>query len=253
MRYAIISDIHANPEAFKVVLADARQQKADRVICLGDITGYGYDAVESYALAKENCDVLLLGNHDAACARVCAENMICANPNYNIDRAEREELGRDTLAEIRSLPYTFSNRHFACAHGDFIVPQNFGYILSANDARHNFRACNMDLMFIGHTYEAKVWTMTANNELETSKVGKITLKAGCRYIVNVGSAGYPRHDFFSSYALFDSRARTVDLRRLDFDFPSYIAKMQKKGIALPFWLELLSQVYDELFKNAKNT
>ena len=41
MKYAIISDIHANPTAFKAVLADARRQKADRIVCLGDVTGFG--------------------------------------------------------------------------------------------------------------------------------------------------------------------------------------------------------------------
>ena len=81
MKYAIISDIHANPTAFKAVLADARRQKADRIVCLGDVTGYGYDAVESYMLAKENCDVWLLGNHDAACAGVDAETLIRNPPS----------------------------------------------------------------------------------------------------------------------------------------------------------------------------
>ena len=249
MKYAIISDIHANPTAFKAVLADARRQKADRIVCLGDVTGYGYDAVESYMLAKENCDVWLLGNHDAACAGVDADALIRGNPHYDLDIAERRELGRDRLAEIRALPYTFSNRHFACAHGDFRAPQDFDYILCADDARGNFCACERNLMFVGHTHEAKIWILVPDNEMETSGIGQIVLKTGYRYIVDVGSAGYPRHNLFSSYALYDSRAGTVDLRRIDFDFPDYIKAFKDKGIALPPWLDRLNEMSEALLRN----
>ena len=42
MRYAIVSDIHANIEAFDAVLADLAEH-ADGVLCLGDTVGYGAD------------------------------------------------------------------------------------------------------------------------------------------------------------------------------------------------------------------
>ncbi len=41
MKYAIIGDIHANPEAFEVVLKDAREQGCTHYCCVGDIVGYG--------------------------------------------------------------------------------------------------------------------------------------------------------------------------------------------------------------------
>ena len=40
MRIAIFGDIHANLEAFEVVLADAREQGCTSYICLGDVVGY---------------------------------------------------------------------------------------------------------------------------------------------------------------------------------------------------------------------
>ena len=40
MKYAIIADIHANLEAFQVVLADIKTQNATHIVCLGDIVGY---------------------------------------------------------------------------------------------------------------------------------------------------------------------------------------------------------------------
>ena len=248
MKYAIISDVHANPAAFRAVLEDAGRQKADKIICLGDVTGYGYDAVEAYGLVEKHCDVWLMGNHDAVCAGVESDVLVRMNPHYDFDIAERKELGRERLARMRELPYTFSNRRFACAHGDFTAPQDFGYILCADDAKGSFSACERSLMFVGHTHEAKIWALTPNGEMEISGIGKTELKSGYRYIVDVGSVGYPRHNLFSSYALYDSGAGTVDLRRIDFDVSAYIKAFKDRGIALPPWLERLSMMSEDMIQ-----
>ena len=41
MKYAIISDVHANPAALEKVLADAEQCGVEQVVCAGDMVGYG--------------------------------------------------------------------------------------------------------------------------------------------------------------------------------------------------------------------
>ena len=41
MRIAILSDIHANMDAFAAVLADVARRAVDRIVCLGDCVGYG--------------------------------------------------------------------------------------------------------------------------------------------------------------------------------------------------------------------
>jgi predicted phosphodiesterase len=66
MKIAIISDLHANEEALSAVLADIVSQKADEIICLGDIVGYGANPKECCALVQEKCSMILMGNHDAA-------------------------------------------------------------------------------------------------------------------------------------------------------------------------------------------
>src|SRR5262245_54317943 len=43
MRYLVISDIHANLEAFETVMAEARPLGYDKVLLLGDLVGYGAD------------------------------------------------------------------------------------------------------------------------------------------------------------------------------------------------------------------
>ena len=64
MKIGIISDIHGNYEALKVVLAELDRMSVSEVICLGDVVGY-------YAQVNECCDELraraipcVMGNHD---------------------------------------------------------------------------------------------------------------------------------------------------------------------------------------------
>ena len=106
----------------------------------------------------------------------------------------------------------------------------------------NFAATTADLMFVGHTHDAKIWILSPDGEMDITRSRKLELQPGFRYIVDVGSVGYPRNNFFSSYALFDSRTACLELRRLDFDFSDYVVKFAEKGIALPPWLERLRQM-----------
>ncbi|MDP6779895.1 MAG: metallophosphoesterase family protein, partial [Candidatus Latescibacteria bacterium] len=43
MRLAVFSDVHGNLEALQAVLASCRDAGADRLLCLGDLVGYGAD------------------------------------------------------------------------------------------------------------------------------------------------------------------------------------------------------------------
>lgn len=64
MKYALISDIHGNLEALEAVLHDIDQEKPDKILCLGDIIGYGSDPVKCLDLVNKHCDVVLIGNHE---------------------------------------------------------------------------------------------------------------------------------------------------------------------------------------------
>src|SRR3954468_5143852 len=63
-RVALVSDVHGNLPAFEAVLADIRSVGVDQIWNLGDLVGYGAQPDECVALAKETCDLCLIGNHD---------------------------------------------------------------------------------------------------------------------------------------------------------------------------------------------
>lgn len=251
MKYAVMSDVHANPAALATALADAEKQGCERFVLLGDITGYGYDAKTALELARERFDVILMGNHDSACAGLEPGWIMAACANYDIDRAQREELSAGELDWLRGLDCCAAERDVAFVHGDFIAPREWHYILTTEVAIRNFFAREERLLFCGHTHHAAIWEATAKGrfgpKLESRFRGSVdrprsvafNLGKGCRYIVNAGSVGYPRNDLCGTYAIYDSGKGRVEIRRLPFDFKSYIAEMARHGVEFPPWLRRL--------------
>src|SRR5437899_11993202 len=64
MQIAIISDVHANLEALRSVLADVRRRGIERVVCLGDVVGYNCFPHETLAVLREQRIPTVQGNHD---------------------------------------------------------------------------------------------------------------------------------------------------------------------------------------------
>ncbi len=66
MKVAVISDIHANRQAFEAVLDAIADSEASELWCLGDLVGYGADPDACVELARRHAAVCLAGNHDLA-------------------------------------------------------------------------------------------------------------------------------------------------------------------------------------------
>jgi len=66
MKVAVIADVHSNIQALEAVLDHIRSEKADLVVCAGDIVGYGANPNECCAMAREVCGFSVAGNHDVA-------------------------------------------------------------------------------------------------------------------------------------------------------------------------------------------
>lgn len=218
MIYAILSDIHANEIALSAVLADARHLGAERIICLGDVVGYGPEPEKSAVRIRECAAVTLAGNHDDAVAGRL-------DPSDFIDLAadavarHREALSPESLIWLKSLPYVFKGRSFACAHGDFTSPQTFEYVSDISEATANFAARPEQLLFVGHTHVPGIFLTGASGKVYALAPTDFTLEDGKRYIVNPGSVGYPRtdgHTCESTYVLYDDVERTVTFRHLPF-------------------------------------
>ena len=243
-----MSDVHANPRALETALADARRLGCGKFILLGDVTGYGYDPKGALEIVRKNFDVVLMGNHDSACTGLEPEWEVRLNHNYNLDRRARKQLSEEERAWLRGRDYLHEEEGFVCAHGDFTQPKAWGYIFYLEDAARNFLARTDGLMFCGHTHVAAIWERTVKGfcrpRLEkrfmrpTVKAESISfyLNPARRYIINVGSVGYPRNDLCSSYGIYDSTVQRLSIRRLPFDFKQYILALLDHKIQLPGWI-----------------
>ena len=228
MLYAIMSDVHANPSALEKALADAKEQGAEKVICLGDVVGYGPDPAEAVALCRESCDVVLMGNHDAAVAgSLRTDNFI----EFARDGVRRHvaELSSEDIAWLRGLPYMHKGRTFAGVHGT-LAEQIVGSLMRMAEIRRR-------LLFVGHTHHACGFVAGEGGRIRMFGPDKeLAMEPKARYIVNVGSVGYPRADLDITYVLYDTRAKKVTFRHLPFDFSRYVARLEAKRVTLPLWL-----------------
>ena len=64
MRFAILSDLHANLEATEAVLADARERECTDYVCLGDVVGYNANPRECVEIVQKLDCPVVKGNHD---------------------------------------------------------------------------------------------------------------------------------------------------------------------------------------------
>lgn len=236
MRYAVMSDIHANPWALERALADAREQGAEKFVCLGDVVGYGPDAVGAVELARSVFDVALMGNHDAATVGLISSWNFRPEAKAGFFR-HGIELGAEALSWLRGLPHVYRGELFAAAHGSLVNPEAFAYILREGDALAAFEAMDATpLLFVGHTHLSLAVERTGRRRVRVREADRLELSGKSAYIVNAGSVGYPRNEPESVYALYDSDQGTVVWRRLPFDYGNYVARMRAKRIELPGWL-----------------
>ncbi len=236
MRYAIISDIHANEDALRVVLTDARDERVDRIVCLGDVLGYGPDAVAALELIYREAHICLAGNHDDAASGRFPDEDFTEFALAAIKR-HRAALAQKALEWLKTLPYVCEMDGFACTHANFVKPEEFDYILEAADAKSSFDVREEQLLFAGHTHEPCVFVLGASGVAHKLEADDFVLEDGKRYIVNPGSVGYPRNgDCRSGYCIYDTAARTVYFRSLPFDLERYRKKMNGKGMDEAPWI-----------------
>lgn len=230
MRYGIISDIHGNLEALRAVLE--RLGDVDKLICPGDIVGYGPDPNECCSIVMSlECETVL-GNHDAA----VADRIGIQRFNRNAKLAAlwtRDVIDEGALNFLAHLPATCSREEFVLVHASLKNPLRFPYVSSAGSARECFEEMSDHaLCFIGHSHISEVYVQK-NESLDVDRLdfrrgGTLDLRREFRYIVNCGSVGQPRDgNPDASCGVYDSEADTVEIVRVPYDIAACQDKMRK--------------------------
>lgn len=250
MLTAVISDIHANAEALRAVLADIDSRGIERIICLGDIVGYGPDPLECVDMVRRRCAWSLMGNHDfgvlyeptnfnpgAEQAAYWTREQFDSEPDPAL-RAERYEfLGRLRVRVVETPPG--GTVPILAVHGsprrpinEYIFPDDA--LASPDKLEAIFERVDR-LCLVGHTHVPGVFT----NEPDfypPAELGEMTYTFADeeKAIINVGSVGQPRdHDPRASYVvLHPDRAQFV---RVEYNVDA-TAKKIKAIPSLHDWL-----------------
>jgi predicted phosphodiesterase len=250
MRYALISDIHANLPALRAVLAhiDARKD-VDAIYHLGDLTGYAPWPNEVVALLRERAIPGVAGNYDSTVATDYKHCGCRADTPRDEELSHlsfgwtRSHLTPETKKYLGSLPFRVDIRPFGghlsgptitLVHGN----QTLNTVYVTEDRPSSFLekmakdvgARAGDVICFGHTH--KPWQRTV---------------AGVQFI-NTGSVGRPKDgDWRACYVMLDvdqSGATAVFVRVpydvdqaanaiLESDLPNELAEVLKFGGTSP--------------------
>jgi predicted phosphodiesterase len=230
MRYALVSDIHANQQAWEAVLADTVKAGVDGIICLGDIVGYGPSPAQVLESVYEHSDMFLLGNHDAViCGRFDSD---CFNDEAReIIEWTGRQLNRSAVEFFNQVPMMILGDTFAFSHAEFAVPERFDYIYDPAEAMESFRAIEQQILFCGHTHFPGTIRLLPDGHPDYRKPANFRMEEGFRYLVNVGSVGDPRNgDVRASYVIYDLEEESVDFRNVPFDIEAYRREIHRAAI-----------------------
>lgn len=229
-KIAILGDIHANIDALRTVLGDCAAQGVEEYLCTGDVVGYNACPRECLEIVRDLRCPVMMGNHDYY---VCTESLDLADFNAAaamVVRWTREQLGGGHLEWLRALPFTMTKRGITLVHSTMDRPENFGYVFDNLQAAANFTSQKTPVCFHGHTHCPMIYEKTATDVYRIDPQD-FRLQPGRKYFINVGSVGQPRDgDPRAAYVIYDSVARTVAFRRLEYDVAAAQARIREAGL-----------------------
>ena len=235
MRYLVISDIHANLEAYEAVMAAAVPLAYERVLVLGDLVGYGADpnaiCDRVRALAPQ---ALIRGNHDKVGSGIESPEGFNAVARSAI-RWTHDALtpgNREWLAALPAGPLVVDDFIEICHGTPF---DEDAYVFDDLDALRAMHAARRPLCLFGHTH-VQVGHYLSRDQFGLSTAGHqrpltIPLDEANRYLINPGSVGQPRDgDPRAGFAVVDTAAREVTIHRVEYPVAQAQARILEEGL-----------------------
>lgn len=221
MRYALISDVHANLPALEAVLEDIHRTGVDATYHLGDLVGYAPWPNEVVALLRERGVPGVAGNYDSTTATDhphCGcryEDPVQEALSHDSYAWTRAHVSDETKRWLGALPFRIDLRplgghasgpRIVLVHGNPVL--NTVYWTEDRDDRFNAKMAAQagarpgDLIAFGHTH--KPWHRIVNGT----------------HFVNTGSVGRPKDgDWRAGWARLEVDADRVDVQlvRTEYD------------------------------------
>jgi predicted phosphodiesterase len=243
MQIAVLSDIHANLEAFRRVLEDIDSQHpgVDEIISLGDVLGYGPEPEACINLVRSTGIISVKGNHELAVAQSKYRKWF--NPQARQAVIRTCELVSDqTVTYIKEMPLYLIRHGCLFVHG--LPPRSaFRYLFEIEDSglENLFSRFSQSVAFIGHTHDLELvgW--------DGRRAKRNPLGSGChlldrarRHLINIGAVGQPRDgDNRAKYVLWDTDTWALTVRFVPYNIEATIAGIKAAGMPEQYARRLL--------------
>jgi len=239
VKYAIISDIHGNLAALQQTLNRIDELNCERIICLGDIVGYGPFPNECCEVIQDRAHVCIAGNHDHA-----AIGLVSTEYFNKYAKAAMEwtihELDDKNKEFLQSLPLHAQEEDLLFVHGSPSDPAAWDYVMSLYDAEIAFLAFQQRVCFIGHSHLPEAFAYEDGEFPTLERLPTVHLISGFRYIFNAGSVGQPRDkNSDASFGVYDSEVYKFELQRAPYNIQETQQAMARKKLPT-FLIERLS-------------
>lgn len=233
MRYLILSDIHGNWEALEAVIAAARVDGFEHILCCGDVVGYGADPNAVTDFIRSSAAFVVRGNHDKAC--VGLENLDWFNPVAKTSAIWTSSVLRfenaDWLKKMPKGPVRVQN--FQILHGSPLDEDE--YLMQTGEVAQLAGYLGAQISFFGHTHVQGAFVFQPGGGVKrlqgvTRKVDReeIQLDPGSAYLINPGSVGQPRdNDPRAAWCVFHFEEKRVVYRRVAYDVKGAQAKIRE--------------------------
>ena len=238
MRLAVFSDVHGNLEALQAFLERVKDQKVDRLCCLGDLIGYGPNPNECVELVKAHPKMnVVLGNHDWA---VNNTNNLSVDMNPVALEAIQwtdKVLTTANREYLKSLPAYINMEPFTFVHASAFRPLRWRYLHPGKPFRvwMCLRFAAGRIVAVGHTHSPVIMGSQGSSLMPDNRFEEGTEfqdHGDARFLFNPGSIGQPRDRVLRpSYVIYDTNARTLTWHRImEYDCDATIAKIISSGL-----------------------
>ncbi len=202
---AVVSDIHGNLPALRAVLSKIDDLGCDRIISLGDVTGYYAQPSECITLLTERDAIQLLGNHDQylIAGSGCPRSELVSELLKHQEKVVTEE----QVSFLAGLESRYDEGNASFVHGGWRDSLD-QYIYRV---KPDLFPTDFEFFFSGHTHVQC----------------RVRLDDG-RLFCNPGSVGQPRDgDCRSAFAVFTGT--DVELHRVEYDIDETAQAMRNAG------------------------
>ena len=236
-RIALISDIHGNLEALRAVLADIERHPVDRILCLGDVVGYGPDPCACIDLVFQVCEKIVMGNHDEAAVHPELHQEFNPVARKSLE-VTRSMLDAKRMEMLKWLPDRARVEGVSISHAGFGA-NRFSYLYSAESAADSFANMGTLIGAVGHTHIPAMLTCPAGKLDRLEHISHVALDSNSNIplpqdhmtILNPGSVGQPRdRNPEAAWGLLDVASMCFHVHRVGYDVESVVAKVKKAGM-----------------------